>query len=104
VLALRMWARLVAFAANRRMSVHLVCCCAQYHKTYLTQDEYNSRLSVFRANLEVAETLNAAGSATHGVTKFMDLTPAEFKSMYTGYKAGSVRAALGNAPVAKVCN
>ncbi len=42
---------------------------AQYHKTYLTQDEYNSRLSVFRANLAVAETLNAAGSATHGVTE-----------------------------------
>ncbi len=74
----------------------------QYHKTYLTQEEYNSRMSVFRANLEVAEQLTATGTSTHGVTKFMDLTPQEFTAMYTGYKAGSVRAALGNAPVAKV--
>jgi hypothetical protein len=75
----------------------------QYHKTYLTQEEYNSRLSVFRSNLEVAEQLTATGTSTHGVTKFMDLTPQEFTAMYTGFDAKALRASLGDLPVAKVC-
>jgi len=71
----------------------------QFHKTYASVAEYNLRLSYFRANLAEAERLNALGTSVHGVTKFSDLSAAEFDSMYKGYKAGSVRAALGDAPV-----
>jgi len=58
-------------------------------------------LNNFRANLVAAERLNALGTSVHGVTKFSDLTETEFRSLYTGYKAGSVRAALGDIPVLK---
>jgi len=71
----------------------------QYHKSYASVEEYTVRLANFRANLEEAERLNALGTSVHGVTKFSDLSAVEFKTLYTGYKAGSVRAALGNAPV-----
>jgi len=73
----------------------------KFHKSYASVEEYNLRLQNFRDNLAVAETLNTQGSSVHGVTKFSDLSAAEFKSLYTGYKAGSVRAALGNVAVAQ---
>ena len=75
---------------------------SQYHKAYSTQEEYNSRLSVFRSNLEIAEQLTATGTSTHGVTQFMDLTPEEFKAMYTGFDPRGFREALGDIPVARV--
>jgi len=73
----------------------------KYHKAYASQEEYNLRLQTFRENLAVAEERNLLGGAQHGVTKFSDLSAAEFKSMYLGYKAGSGRAAIGNASVLK---
>ncbi len=62
------------------------CPRPQYNKAYTSQDEYNHRLSVFRANLVVADQLTAQGGSVHGVTKFSDLTADEFKTLYTGYK------------------
>jgi len=73
----------------------------KYHKSYASQEEYNLRLETFRVNLEVANQRNLLGGAQHGVTKFSDLTAAEFKSMYLGYEAGSARKAIGDAPVAQ---
>jgi len=73
----------------------------EYHKTYASVAEYNLRLANFRANLAEAERLNALGGSEHGVTKFSDLSEDEFKSMYTGYTAGSMREALGDLPVHK---
>jgi len=72
---------------------------AQYRKTYASQEEFNVRLMHFRSNLAVVEQLNAQGSSVHGITKFSDLSAEEFKALYTGHKAGSVRAALGDRPV-----
>jgi hypothetical protein len=60
------------------------------------------RLSHFRANLVEAERLNALGTSVHGVTKFSDLSSAEFHQLYTGYRKGSSRAALGERPVVPV--
>lgn len=74
----------------------------QYHKSYASQEEYNLRLKNFRDNLAVAETLTSGGSSVHGVTKFSDLSAAEFKTLYLGYRKGAVRAALGDRPVAQV--
>ena len=77
---------------------------AQYHKAYSSQEEYDIRLRIFIDNLRVAEELQRTGTSTHGVTQFMDLTPEEFKSMYTGVDIKALRAALGDLPVAQVRN
>jgi cysteine peptidase B len=54
-----------------------------YTKSYSTAEEKNYRLSVFQSNLEIAQKLDEADPyADYGVTKFMDLTPEEFKSQY----------------------
>lgn len=59
-----------------------------YNRDYAQDaDEYNKRLVVFKANLDIADERNAkeataGGSAVHGVTKFSDLTSEEFMSTY----------------------
>jgi len=68
----------------------------KYHKSYDTTNEYNSRLAIFRGNLQVAEDMNQRqSSSVHGVTKFSDLTPAEFSKFYTTYRPSSTRPDLG---------
>jgi len=53
----------------------------QYGKFYTNPQEYNYRLGVFAANLIRAERLQKTANGTEfGVTKFMDMTPEEFKS------------------------
>jgi len=59
----------------------------KYNKNYATEHERASRLAVFADNLVLAEQRNrdniaAGGEVIHGVTKFSDLTPAEFKARY----------------------
>ena len=53
--------------------------------------EYVHRLRVFASNLAAARERELddranGGTATHGVTKFMDLTPEEFRETYLGAK------------------
>jgi len=56
------------------------------HKTYASEVEYQYRLSVFTANLDVIQSLNeASDSAIFGLNKFADLTPQEFQEYYLGY-------------------
>jgi C1A family cysteine protease len=60
-----------------------------FGKTY-TDDEFPKRLAIFNDNLERANKLNAeqillGGDAVHGITKFMDLTQAEFRSQFANY-------------------
>jgi len=59
---------------------------AEYTKEYAVEEE-ETRFKAFLGNLKLADTRNAEESkgAEHGVTKFMDLTPQEFKAMYLGY-------------------
>jgi cathepsin F len=54
----------------------------QYGKMYRTKEEFEMRFTVFKNNLAVASKLNARGdNATYGVTKFMDMTQAEFANI-----------------------
>jgi cathepsin F len=56
----------------------------KYNKVYDSPAEYQQRLSVFKANLDLIEQKNAKARAMEssvqfGITKFTDMTPAEFK-------------------------
>jgi len=56
---------------------------AIYGKSYATIEEYNYRLEIFEANLNIAKLLDDMDPyADYGVTKFMDLTPEEFRDTY----------------------
>jgi len=53
----------------------------KFNKSYKSADEESMRYKVFLANLAKAEQLTQqSGTATFGVTKFSDMTAAEFKS------------------------
>ncbi|XP_028078922.1 uncharacterized protein LOC114280746, partial [Camellia sinensis] len=59
----------------------------KYGKSYATQEEHDYRLVVFKSNLRRAKRLQILDpSAVHGVTKFSDLTPAEFRHKFLGLK------------------
>jgi len=52
-----------------------------YGKSYSSDVEYWHRYQIFVENLKLADERNQLeGAEVHGVTKFMDLTPMEFKS------------------------
>jgi len=54
----------------------------QYGRFYASAEEYNYRLAVFNANVQAAAKLQAGSNVTtFGVTKYMDLTPQEFKKI-----------------------
>jgi len=51
-------------------------------KTY-TGDDYQYRLNVFKSNLQLVQYYNKGeGKPVYGVTKFMDLTPEEFRGQH----------------------
>jgi C1A family cysteine protease len=52
-----------------------------------TPEEYQRRLAIFSANLDLIQQLNenSNGGATYALNSFADLTPEEFKSYYCGY-------------------
>jgi C1A family cysteine protease len=61
--------------------------------SYSTEVETIGRFNAFKSNLKLAEERNRRGALssklgqpqeTHGVTKFMDLTPQEFNAQYKG--------------------
>jgi len=60
---------------------------ADYNKSYETEEEDKSRFETFVRNLALIDARNAAetGSATHGITKFADMSTAEFKEHYLNY-------------------
>nr|GLL48380.1 cysteine proteinase 15A-like [Ipomoea trifida] len=58
---------------------------SKYGKSYGTQEEHDYRFSVFKANLRRAKRHQLLDpSAVHGVTKFSDLTPKEFRRTFHG--------------------
>jgi len=59
---------------------------AHFGKKYATEAEHAHRFTVFRAALAAAEERNHAGEAIHGITKFSDLAPEEFRAQFLGYK------------------
>jgi len=64
-----------------------------YNRFYPTPEEFNYRLNVFSTNLKLAANLQSKSNfTTYGITKFMDLSTAEFKStilMKPGYAHSS---------------
>lgn len=61
---------------------------ARYGRVYKNAAEKQHRLGVFRANLELVETFNAAGKNKYklGTNQFADLTNQEFKTIYNGLR------------------
>jgi len=56
---------------------------AKYGKSYADQNEVQHRFRIFTANMKKAEQLNKVNPrATFGVTKFSDLSEAEFNQQY----------------------
>merc|ERR1712178_196171 len=56
----------------------------KFNKQYASQEEFEYRYAVYLKNLELVAEMNNDGydDNVFGVTKFMDLTPAEFKQQY----------------------
>jgi C1A family cysteine protease len=58
----------------------------KYNKQY-DSEEFGKRYSIFKDNVKRISELNTQQTtATFGINKFADLTPAEFSKMYKGYK------------------
>jgi len=72
---------------------------AKYNKVY-THEERHHRMGIFAENLERVQAMNAEHDGdVFGVTKFMDLTPEEFKAQYLNLQVPNP---LPEAPVAQI--
>ncbi|XP_059633760.1 cysteine protease RD19A-like [Cornus florida] len=72
----------------------------KFGKTYATQEEHDYRLSIFKANLRQAKRHQLLDpSAVHGVTKFSDLTAAEFQRTRLGLKRLKLPTDARKAPI-----
>eukprot|EP00494_Astrolonche_serrata_P031452 UN31721 len=60
-----------------------------YGRSYASPEEEQKRMEIFHSNVVLAKQRQAddMGTAEHGVTKFMDLTPNEFSAMFLGYNS-----------------
>lgn len=72
----------------------------RFGKAYATPEEHDRRFGVFKANLRRAALHQKLDpSAAHGVTKFSDLTPGEFRRKFLGLKRLRLPADANKAPV-----
>jgi len=76
----------------------------KYGKKYSSQSEHDFRFATFRANLRRAKRHQELdSSAVHGVTKYSDLSPKEFRQYLLGLNGGEKRVKLpddtNNAPI-----
>ncbi|KAK8572571.1 hypothetical protein V6N13_048160 [Hibiscus sabdariffa] len=79
---------------------HFTLFKSKYGKTYATQEEHDYRMGVFKANLLRAKRNRLLDpSAVHGVTKFSDLTPSEFRQQFLGLKPLKLPADAQKAPI-----
>ncbi|XVE69802.1 hypothetical protein DITRI_Ditri10aG0020700 [Diplodiscus trichospermus] len=79
---------------------HFTLFKSKYGKAYATQEEHDFRLGVFKANLRRAKRHQLMDpSAVHGVTKFSDLTPSEFRRQFLGLKPLKLPADAQKAPI-----
>ncbi|MQK21441.1 C1 family peptidase, partial [Escherichia coli] len=73
---------------------------AKFGKTYSTKEEHDYRFGVFKSNLRRAKKhAKLDPSAVHGVTKFSDLTPSEFRRQFLGLKRLRLPSDAHKAPV-----
>jgi len=59
----------------------------EYFRNYESMEEENRRFNIFLENIKIVDLRNlaekrAGGSAIHGITKFSDLSQAEFESRF----------------------
>ncbi|KAK6245484.1 hypothetical protein SCA6_008574 [Theobroma cacao] len=79
---------------------HFTLFKSKYGKTYATQEEHDYRLGVFKANLRRAKRHQLLDlTAVHGVTKFSDLTPLEFRRQFLGLRPLKLPADAQKAPI-----
>jgi len=74
----------------------------KYGKVYASNEEFQYRLAVFKANKMRAayfQSQEKSNGASFGTTKFMDLTPQEFASYYTMPAMNFTRDYKINAPI-----
>jgi len=68
----------------------------KYDKRYVSKQEFDRRFNIFSQSLKRVEKNNAehvevyGGEAIYGITKFSDLTPAEFKATYLTAKPNNI--------------
>lgn len=74
---------------------------AKFGRIYASKEEELARLTIFLENLKVIERRNAAerGTATHGITRFSDLTEEEFATTFLNL---DISKKLSNATLIKV--
>ncbi|QCE16653.1 cysteine proteinase 15A-like [Vigna unguiculata] len=73
---------------------------AKFGRTYATQEEHDHRFRIFKNNLLRAKSHQKLDpSAVHGVTKFSDLTPAEFRRQFLGLKPLRLPSDAQKAPI-----
>lgn len=63
-----------------------------FGKSYGDEDEHDRRFKIFKSNLRRARKHQLLDpSAEHGITKFFDMTPAEFHRTYLGLNKGAAK-------------
>ncbi|XP_042395793.1 cysteine proteinase 1-like [Zingiber officinale] len=82
--------------------VHFSSFIRRFEKTYAHAEERALRFAIFKANLRRARRHRILDpTAVHGVTKFSDLTPAEFRRTYLGLRGrrSAVASSSHEAPI-----
>lgn len=79
-------------ASPENLKMHFEAFKKTHGKSYATMEEESSRYVNFVKNLQLVDERNAAekkagGSATHGITRFADLSQEEFAARYLTYTA-----------------
>ena len=73
---------------------------SKFKKSYGSQEEHDYRFSVFKANLRrAARHQELDPTASHGVTQFSDLTPAEFRKQVLGLRRLRLPKDANEAPI-----
>ncbi|CAL9749545.1 unnamed protein product [Musa acuminata subsp. burmannicoides] len=79
---------------------HFASFVRRFGKTYADEEERALRFKVFKANLHRAARYQRLDpTAIHGVTKFSDLTPAEFRRAYLGLRRPEAHKSTHEAPI-----
>uniref|UniRef100_A0A2P2K4F0 Uncharacterized protein MANES_18G018400 n=1 Tax=Rhizophora mucronata TaxID=61149 RepID=A0A2P2K4F0_RHIMU len=79
---------------------HFAAFKTDFGKTYATQEEHDYRFGVFKNNLLRAKRHQAIDpTAVHGVTKFSDLTPREFRRQFLGLRRLQLPSHASKAPI-----
>jgi C1A family cysteine protease len=76
----------------------------KYGKHYPSPSHQARRFRIFQQNLRSAEKLSSSNGATFGVTKFMDLTPAEFQKTYANLNRLAKQEFVNTIPAATKTN